>query len=70
MTHLTTAGARIALVLIAECLDERWNLRKLSTLASLAHCPREDAYNVAAALGLYLRDGTSGEIWVGLKDRQ
>lgn len=70
MTHLTTTGARIALVLIAECLDERWTLRKLSTLASLAHCPREDARNVAAALGLYLREGTSGEIWVGLKDRQ
>ena len=70
MLHLTTHGARVAIVLISECLDERWKMRRASTLAGLAHTTVAEALEVAERIGLSLTDGTSGETWIGLKDRR
>ena len=70
MQHLTTHGARVAITVLSECLDERWKLRRASTLAELAHTTVEEVLEVSERIGLVLKDGSSGTTWIGLKQRQ
>lgn len=70
MSIQTVLEAQIAAVILTEVQDERFKLRKASTLALKAGTTPGTTIRLATELGLVVTPGNSGETWIGLASKQ
>lgn len=70
MSIQTVLEAQIAAVILTEVQDERFKLRKASTLAQKAGACPGTVVRIATELGLVVTPGNSGEAWIGLASKQ
>lgn len=66
----TAIEAEIAIVILTEVQDERFRLRRVSTLAQKAGDTPGAVVRIATELGLVVTPGNSGETWIGLASKQ